>query len=756
MAEVNDVALLRRDLLGRVMRAARDLGAATSLDDALQRITDHVVDLLDFSGAALNVRDAAGGDDLVVRAVSGPDEVRSLLDTRVGSGQWAALLARCDRDGDTYFLDHRAHDDPDVAAVPSWFAESTVVDLPDGVWHAGDSLLAAVRDPGGALLAVLSADLAEGAIQDTDQRTALELFAAEAGKAILEWHAREETEQARVDAEKRFRLVFDNGLVGAAVLDETGAILEINERGAAMLGWTVEELLGRDRTVVIPTRNLDAANGRFEDLLRTQGWWVQERELQHRDGTALWTSMHASMAFEGTGRRPRMIVQFTDISAQRRHADLLTHQLDHDPLTDLPNRLALERRLAELFEASTPFGVLYADIDGFKGVLDALGHTAADALIVQVGGRLRAALTDGAMLVRLAGDEFVVLVEGVDDPDVLADHAEVLLAALATPFDLDGVPSQVQLSIGVSGTRDWHGHPVDVLREADEALRRAKRRGRARIELFDPGYDRPVTRADLELEQDLRQALDRRDGLEPHFQSVISLSSGGTVGYESLLRWRHPRLGMLLPDRFIPVADRAGLSAAVGWRVLDLIAERVPPVVGAAGRPWIAVNVSAAQLGRGTLLDAMRRVIESTFRESPSDLHLEITETSLLDASPAVIDELYAAVELGVRLSLDDFGTGYSSLTLLRDLPVSSIKIDRSFIAPIAVDIRARTIVQHTIELCQGLGMSTIAEGVETHEQLAWLQTLGCEYGQGFLIDRPNPWPRLDIVPPEEPRRFEF
>ncbi len=747
------MAFLRRELVDRVFRAVRGLGGAASLDAALQLITDHVVDLLDFSSAALNVVDEGG--DLVVRAVTGPEGVRELLGMRASRAQWLALLARCAANGRLFFLDHRQNRDPEIAAVPSWFEDEAPAEIPEGVWHAGDSLLAPLHDADGELVGVLSVDLPVGAVQDTDQRIALELFAAEAGSALLEWAARSSSERARADAENRFRIVWDNGLVAAAVIDEFGSVLELNEQGAAMLGWEPAEVIGHPIMDMIPEFNHVAAQARFDDLFATMGSWVQERQLLCRDGQVLWTAMHVATTMEGVPRRPVLVVQFIDITEQRHRADRMAHQLEHDPLTDLPNRLVLERRMAELFEARVPFGVLYGDVDGFKGVLDALGHTAADALIVQVAARIGAALPDEALLVRLSGDEFVVLVEGTGDPEELADVADVVTGALSEPFELDGVPTLVQMSVGVSGTRDWHSHPVDVLREADEALLRAKRRGRARVELFDPGHDRPVTRADLELEQDLRVAIESRTALEPHFQSVISLGTGGTVGYESLLRWRHPRLGVLLPDRFMPIADRAGLGASLGWRVLELIAERVAPAAATSTRPWIAVNVSAAQLGRGSLLEALRRLIDSTFRDAPSELHLEITETSLLDASPAVIDELYAAVELGVRLSLDDFGTGYSSLTLLRDLPVTSIKIDRSFIAPIAVDIRARTIVQHTIELCQGLGMTTIAEGIETHEQLAWLQTLGCEFGQGFLIDRPNPWPLLDRPPETERRRFE-
>ena len=753
MADVRDVAL-RRELVDRVFRAVRGLGAAESLDDALQLITDHVVALLDFNGAAMNVVDDQG--DLVVRAVSGPAAARALVGSGASRAQWLALLARCSTNGRLLFLDHRQQGDPEVAAVPGWSEEERTPDLPEGVWHAGDTLLAPLYDTRAELVGVLSVDLPEGTVQDTDQRTALELFAAEAESALLEWASRLRADRARVDAENRVQMVWDSGLVASAVLDEFGTVLEVNEQGAAMLGWNREDLVGHPFRDTVPSFNHGAAQGRFHELFRTMGSWVHERQLMRRDGRVLWTSMHAATTLEGTPRRPVLIVQWIDITAQRERAEQLAHQLEHDPLTDLPNRVVLERRMAALFDAGRAFGVLYADVDGFKGVADALGHAAGDALIVQVAARLGAALPPEATLVRLTGDEFVVLVEGVGEPETLADLADELMAALRDPFDLDGVPTVVQMSVGVSGTRDWHSHPVDVLREADEALLRAKRRGRARVELFDPGHDRPVTRADLELEQDLRVALESRTALEPHFQSVISLATGATVGYESLLRWRHPRLGVLLPDRFMPVADRAGLSAAVGWRVLELVSERVRPATTGSTRPWVAVNVSAAQLGRGVLLDRLREIIDRTFRGSPAELHLEITETSLLDASPAVVDELYAAVELGARLSLDDFGTGYSSLTLLRDLPVTAIKIDRSFIAPIAVDIRARTIVQHTIELCQGLGMSTIAEGIETHEQLAWLQTLGCEFGQGFLIDRPNPWPLLDEVTDSERRRFEF
>jgi EAL domain-containing protein (putative c-di-GMP-specific phosphodiesterase class I) len=333
----------------------------------------------------------------------------------------------------------------------------------------------------------------------------------------------------------------------------------------------------------------------------------------------------------------------------------------------------------------------------------------------------------------------VVLVPGEDDTEELLVLAEELMSALTAPLAVRGHLHTVSVSIGVTIGRSSHSHPDVVLREADLALLRAKRSGRTRIEVYDPAQDKAATLHDLELEQALRSALADNHGLIPYFQPIVSLADNIPVGYEALIRWRHDEDGMLAPQDFLPMAEQAGLIVPLGWWMLSVscLAAQDVRLTGGWSR-WISVNASASQLGRGQLLTEIRRALDASALP-PHRLHLEITESALVNASPAVVKEVRELADLGVQVALDDFGTGYSSLSLLRDLPVATVKIDRSFVTPIATDRATRAIVRSVIALCQELAITTIAEGIETQEQLTSLRALGCNLGQGYLLGRPSP-----------------
>ncbi|MEO7288416.1 MAG: EAL domain-containing protein, partial [Jatrophihabitantaceae bacterium] len=251
--------------------------------------------------------------------------------------------------------------------------------------------------------------------------------------------------------------------------------------------------------------------------------------------------------------------------------------------------------------------------------------------------------------------------------------------------------------------------------------------------------DKPATLHDLELEHALRTALATDHGLIPYFQPIVNLVDNVPVGYESLIRWRHEQDGLLHPDEFLPMAEQTGLIVPLGWWMLGVSCRAANDVRLTGGwSRWVAVNASGSQLGRGQLVSEIRRGLDEAGLP-PARLHLEITESALVDASPAAVKEVREVADLGVQIALDDFGTGYSSLSLLRDLPVSTVKIDRSFVTPIASDRVARAIVRSVITLCQELNITTVAEGIETEEQLTSLRALGCTHGQGYLLGRPNP-----------------
>jgi diguanylate cyclase (GGDEF)-like protein len=417
----------------------------------------------------------------------------------------------------------------------------------------------------------------------------------------------------------------------------------------------------------------------------------------------------------------------------------LRHQALHDALTGLPNRiLALDRADQMLRRArrqNTAVAALYLDVDGFKSVNDTFGHAAGDELLRTVADRLSGVVREGDTAARLAGDEFVVLVEGSTldaGPELVAER---LLEVLRQPCDMTAtIGRQLSLtaSIGVcSGLRDT---AEELLRDADLALYEAKTSGRNRYAMFESSMQ--VTMQDrLTLEMDLAEALDQEE-LFLLYQPTFDLRSEEIVGVEALLRWAHPTRGTIPPDEFIPIAERSGLILPIGRWVLHQACRQAAIWQGQGHGLGIAVNVSARQLESDELIDDVRDTLEASGLE-PSSLTLEVTETTLMHDTQATAGRLHALKDLGVRIAIDDFGTGYSSLAYLRQFPADSLKIDRSFISEIASSKESTALIHTLVQLGRTLHIETLAEGIEDRAQLQTLQRELCDQGQGFLFSRP-------------------
>jgi diguanylate cyclase (GGDEF)-like protein/PAS domain S-box-containing protein len=738
MHSVSSVAGVRRPWLERVLDVVRQLGASRDLDETLSRIVEGVVDVLQFDAAAINVRDESG-DALRVAAVAGPPELEQLrgqdsplryfIDLLDASEQWGALR----------FFSHE-RDQETVDRVARWTPHATAAAQP-GAWQPGDELMAPLHDRDGVLIGVLSVDQPRsGLVPDVEQRTILELFAAQAAIAIADGMARRESESRRREAERRWQLAFEQNPVGSALVDVNGRLTQCNDALVNLIGYSRDELLGRTFAEITHPDDIDKNLELFAELLAGKRDSYQlEKRYVHRDGHVIWGLLHAGVIRDENGGVLTLVGQIDDITVRKQAEEQIAHRSSHDPLTDLPNRLQLEEVLAECIASGHPAGALCCGIDRFKTVNDSLGHDAGDELIRAVAARLRETLPSAMTVGRIGGDEFVVVVPGEADPEALRGIAGALLAALREPVPLRGHRHTVSMSIGATVSSPRHAHPDEVLRDADQALRRAKRQGRARVEFYDPTQDHPATVVDLELEEALRSALDTGTGLMPHFQPIVSLDTNAPVGYEALIRWQHPDRGLLEPDDFLPMAEQTGLIVPLGWHMVELCCQAAADsrLTGGWSR-WVAVNASGSQLGRSQLALAVRSALDAA-NLPPERLHLEITETALVDASPAAIKEVREVADMGVRIALDDFGTGYSSLSLLRDLPVSVVKIDRSFIKPIASDRSARAIVRSVIALCRELGVTTVGEGVETDEQITSLRALGATLAQGYLLGRPAP-----------------
>ncbi|MCU1367800.1 MAG: phosphodiesterase [Ilumatobacteraceae bacterium] len=412
------------------------------------------------------------------------------------------------------------------------------------------------------------------------------------------------------------------------------------------------------------------------------------------------------------------------------------HQMTHDQLTNLANMTAVTARLDELLADGAAPGVLYFEIDRLADVNTSLGRAAGDGLLCAVADRLQGCLPESCVAGRVASDEFVVIDAANPDADRLNALAARIDDALAAPLSLQGHQFTMTASIGLSSCRAGHQRGDELLRESQDAMRRAKRNGPGRVEIFDPTADRPWTLADLTMEGDLRKALCAGDGLVPHFQPIVRLSDLSVVGHEALIRWNRSGNGLLMPGSFLPVAEQTGLIVPLGWWMLNTCGQ----TMAASGDldKSIAVNVAGTQLGRGELVPALERVV-SRYGIEPRQIHIEVTESQLVTPTPVVRAELDAVAQMGVVIALDDFGTGYSSLTLLRDLPVGIVKIDRTFVSPLLEEGSARAIVASVIRLCDDLGIEVVAEGVELQAQADLLGELGCSHAQGFLFGVPGP-----------------
>jgi diguanylate cyclase (GGDEF)-like protein len=417
------------------------------------------------------------------------------------------------------------------------------------------------------------------------------------------------------------------------------------------------------------------------------------------------------------------------------------HAAFHDSLTGLPNRAMFTELLkAEIENAQRHgehmFAVLFLDLDRFKNINDSLGHTHGDLLLVAFAERLERTLRPIDTLARFGGDEFAILLSGMGDATDAVRVAQRIQDELSQPFVLDKNSAFATASIGIALSSSGYDRADDILRDADIAMYRAKENGKARYEVFDHGmHARAVSR--LQLESDLRQAIEQKEFCV-YYQPIVSLQTGRLAGFEALVRWNHPRRGLVSPADFIPVAEETGLIVPIGEWVLNEACARV--------RQWqiespshhslsLSVNLSARQVAQPDLLNRIKEAVENS-KLNPHCLKLEITESVVMENAEAAAQMFKQLRSLGVQLSIDDFGTGYSSLSYLHRFPLNYLKIDRSFVMRLTTD-NDNAIVRTISTLARNLGMEVIAEGIETEEQFQQLKMLGCEYGQGYLFSRP-------------------
>jgi diguanylate cyclase (GGDEF)-like protein/PAS domain S-box-containing protein len=545
----------------------------------------------------------------------------------------------------------------------------------------------------------------------------------------------------RRQAEEKLRLsatVLEHIADGVMVLDVHGRIVATNPAFTQITGYTEAEALGTQSSLTRATSQDGAFHeALWRDLAET-GFWRGETWSRRKNGDAYLEWLTVSAVYDELEAVSHYVCVFSDITKVKESQDKLDHLAHHDPLTGLPNRLLFHDRLQHAMvraaRTSLQLAVLFIDLDRFKNVNDTLGHHVGDELLKQVAGSLSGCLREDDTLARLGGDEFIVLLEDVEGESGARMVAEKLMALFERPLHVAGNELFVTGSVGISLFPQDAADLNILIRNADVAMYQAKARGRNGFQFYAPSMDGDGIER-LRLEALLRRSLEKGE-IRLAYQPQIDLESGRLVGVEALARWHNAELGEVPPSRFIPLAEDIGFIAQLGgWVLGEACRQMVAWQAAGLAVPKVAVNLSGRQFDRGGIVASVEQVLRETGL-APRRLQLEVTESVIMNTGDALrtINELHA---IGVELAIDDFGTGYSSLAYLKQLPVQTLKIDRSFIKDIPAGTDDDAIAIAIIQLGKSMGLSVIAEGVENEEQAAFLLRHGCTLAQGYLYGRP-------------------
>lgn len=561
---------------------------------------------------------------------------------------------------------------------------------------------------------------------------------------------RRDVEEALRESEERFRAIFEQSKDAIYITSRDGRVEMMNPAGRELLGYSATDL----RQLDVHDLYADGADRRrFQKAIEQDGW-VQDFETRLRtsDGSILDALLTATVRRGADGDVVGYQGIIRDITDRKQFEERLRRRALHDPLTELPNRILFDDRIATAVARARreerQMAVLFVDLDRFKVVNDGLGHAAGDQVLLEVGMRFRRVLRAEDTVARFGGDEFTILLEDVEEVVDAVDVVQRLLEVLAVPFVADGREFRLSASVGVALGPIPGEPPGEMIRRADVAMYRAKESGGTAYHIFDPVHDVEETRR-FEREGELREAIEAGE-VTLFYQPLVDLEAGRLVGVEPLARWIHPGRGLVMPSEFIPLAEETGLIVPLGHRLLERACRDVRSWDAAAGARdplTLHVNLSAPQLEDPELLEMVDGIL-SDARVAPERLHFEVTER-LAMSRPERIDGLKT---LGVRVSVDDFGTGYSSLSYLKRLDVDSLKIDQSFVHGLGRDARDDAIVRTIVTLGRTLGLVVIGEGVEEEVQLRRLRALGCHLAQGYHFARPIPGDELRRLWMSDPR----
>lgn len=545
------------------------------------------------------------------------------------------------------------------------------------------------------------------------------------------------------ESEERFRSAFDYAPIGIGLVAPTGNWLKANHALTEILGYSEEDFLATDFQSITLPEDLGLTLVKVHELLtgKIANCQMEQRYL-HKTGRTVWTSWSVSAANDVRSKQPNLIFQIQDITDKKSAEEKLQHEATHDALTGLPNRPFFMGRLSTALDKTREINgykvsVLFIDLDRFKYVNDSLGHLIGDQLLKEISARLRDCMRPSDLVARLGGDEFTILVEGKYDITEVTRIAERIQHKFGIPFNLRGHEVYSSASIGILHASPAHKSSEDIMRDADTAMYQAKRAGKARHEVFDEKMH-SAAKEILRLETDLRRAVEREE-IGVYYQPIYSLATNQIECFESLARWDHVELGAIPPSKFIPLAEEIGLIDRLCEQVLRRACREIGSLQNRSTDEQkfaVSVNLSCRQFGQNSLVQNIQDILDQT-GFSPSHLKLEITESVFFEhqhRATAMLDELRSN---GIEINIDDFGTGYSNLGYLKTLPISALKLDRSFVSMIDADGQNDEIVRAIITLSRNLGLRVIAEGIETESQLDTLRALECESGQGFLLAAP-------------------
>ncbi|MEU4398678.1 putative bifunctional diguanylate cyclase/phosphodiesterase [Micromonospora orduensis] len=592
-------------------------------------------------------------------------------------------------------------------------------------------------------IAAVQGGLAAGYARALRDRT----FAQQERIARSAWQARDEVEQALRDSEARFRAVFTGAAIGIGIAGVDGQIIDVNQAFADMLGYSIEELCQANVAELFHPDDAAGMWDLYQEMVEgKQDSARLEKRYYRKDGSVVWTDLAVSLIRHDDGRPRFTVAMIEDITERYELQQRLRFQALHDPLTGLPNRTLFFETLGRVFDSAAPerrVGVCFLDLDGFKAINDSLGHDLGDRLLVVIGRRLAECVAEhGHLVARMGGDEFVILVDGGQDAVAVAQTA---LAAVAAPVNVGDQQLAVSASVGVVECPAEETTASELMKAADTTLYWAKAAGRGRYAVYDPERSaRDLARAALVA--GLPAALERGEFVL-HYQPIVSLLEGRMLAVEALVRWQHPELGLIGPDRFIGLAEETGLIVGLGEWVLRTAcrdAERWWREFPGA-RLVVSVNLAARQADDPAIVDTVADALDTT--GLPAELlQLELTESAVMGSAGEPLRSLHRLAALGIRLAVDDFGTGYSNLAYLRRLPIHCLKLAGPFVegiradgTDIAADHRDERIVDALVRLAHALELWVTAEAVETGVQAERLRALRCDTGQGRYFGAPAP-----------------